>query len=273
MSRVPVMLTIAGSDPSGGAGIQADLKTATTLGVYGASVLTALTAQNTTGVTAIHPVPADFVTAQLDAVLGDLDVRAVKIGMLGSPEVVGAVAAALRRYEVEHVVLDPVMVATSGDRLVPEETVAAIRDELLALSTLVTPNLPEAGALLEVEPPADPAAMAACAERLRGLGASAALVKGGHLDGTRSLDVLVDGDGAAEFDSDRVATTNTHGTGCTLSSAIASLLLRPMLLRDAVREAKAYLTGSLVSGARMELGTGNGPVDHLWRTRDEGTQR
>lgn len=267
MSRVPVMLTIAGSDPSGGAGIQADLKTATALGVYGASVLTALTAQNTTGVSGIHAVPADFVTAQLDAVMSDLDVRAVKIGMLGTPEIVRAVAAGLRRYEVEHVVLDPVMVATSGDRLVSDATVAAIRDELLALSTVVTPNLPEAGALLDLQAPDNVETMATYAERLRGLGALAALVKGGHLTDVQSIDVLVDADGPTEFASARIATTNTHGTGCTLSSAIASLLLRPMPLRDAVREAKAYLTGALVSGAEMRFGAGNGPVDHLWRVR------
>lgn len=265
MSRVPVMLSVAGSDPSGGAGIQADLKTATALGVYGAAVLTSLTAQNTTGVSGIFGVPASFVADQYDAVVTDLDVRALKIGMLGTAEVVGALADAIRAHPVPQVVLDPVMVAGSGDRLVPDGTVAAIRERLLPLATLVTPNLPEAGALLGRPEPRDHAEMTQAAHELRDLGAAAVLVKGGHLSGEASDDVLVDATGTTTLTSARVATGNTHGTGCTLSSAIASLLVGGLALRDAVEQAKTYLTQALRSGADLQFGSGSGPVDHLWK--------
>ncbi|MGH3322371.1 MAG: bifunctional hydroxymethylpyrimidine kinase/phosphomethylpyrimidine kinase [Streptosporangiaceae bacterium] len=264
---VPVMLSVAGSDPSGGAGIQADLKTATALGVYGAAVITSLTAQNTTGVSGIFGVPAEFVARQYESVVTDLDVHALKIGMLGSADVVVALAEAMRRYPVRHVVLDPVMVATSGDRLVPEDTVDAIRTHLLPLASVVTPNLLEAGTLLGWPAPRERGEMAAAAAALRELGAGAALVKGGHLTDTTSDDVLVDAEGAAEFASARVATGNTHGTGCTLSSAIASMLVRRLPLRQAVEEAKNYVTGALRGGADLHVGAGSGPVDHLWRER------
>lgn len=264
MAKRPVMLSVAGSDPSGGAGIQADLKTATALGVYGAAVLTSLTAQNTHGVTGIFPIPPEFVVEQYESVVSDLDVAAVKIGMLGTADVVAALAQALVRHPVAHIVLDPVMIATSGDRLVSDETVDAIRERLLPLATLVTPNLPEAAALTGDSVPSDLDAMAAAGVRLRSLGAGAALVKGGHSQGLQATDVLVDADGTMPYAADRVETTNTHGTGCTLSSGIASMLTASMPLRDAVGESKRFLTGALSSGAAWTVGGGNGPVNHLW---------
>lgn len=264
MSPVPVVLSVAGSDPSGGAGIQADLKTATALGVYGAAVITSLTAQNTTGVSGIYGVPAEFVVAQYESVVTDLDVQALKIGMLGTADVVVALADALRRDPVHHVVLDPVMVATSGDRLVPEDTVAAIREHLLPLTTVLTPNLPESATLLGRSSPSGHDEMVDAGAELRALGADAVLVKGGHLTGSTSDDVLVDADGPALFTSTRVRTDNTHGTGCTLSTAIASTLLQGLPLRDAVQRAKTYVTGALRAGADRQLGAGGGPVDHLW---------
>lgn len=262
MNTAPIVLSIAGSDPSGGAGIQADLKTFSALGTYGAAVITALTAQNTKGVTGVLPIPADFVTDQVDAVLDDLHVRAVKIGMLGSPEIVDAVAGALRRHEVSNVVLDPVMVAASGDRLVPPETVAAIRDRLLPLATVVTPNLPEAATLLEEASLAEED-MERAGLRLRDIGAGAVLVKGGHLPGPDSPDVLVDEQGTVRLTVRRIATENTHGTGCTLSSAIAAGLAVGEPLRTAVRRAKDYLTGAIAAADRLAVGHGHGPVHHF----------
>lgn len=273
----PIMLSVAGSDPSGGAGIQADLKTATALGVYGAAVLTSLTVQNTQGVTGIHPVSADFVADQLLAVLDDLDVAAIKIGMLATPEVAAAVAAVLRSHPVRAIVLDPVMVATTGDRLVTPDVTAVIKGELLPLATLITPNLPEAGTLLGVDPPRTLDEMRAAASALHDLGC-AALVKGGHLAETepgkgpeagrpRSVDLLADDAGTISYAADRVDTANTHGTGCTLSSAIAAELARGSELRSAIGTAKDYLTGALRSGSTLRIGSGSGPVDHLWRNR------
>ena len=260
--RTPVMLSIAGSDPSGGAGIQADLKTATALGVYSGAVVTALTAQNTLGVQAIHQVPAEFVAEQLRSVLGDLDVVAVKIGMLGTAEVARTVAQALREHGVPHVVLDPVMVATSGDRLVPEDAVATIREVLLPLSTVVTPNVPEAALLagLRVGTVDD---LETAGRRLVESGADAALVKGGHLDGDDSVDVLVTADDVRRLSAPRLRTPHTHGTGCTLSAAVASFLVRGEPVDRAVARAKDYLVAALASGSRRHVGAGRGPVDHL----------
>lgn len=268
--RVPVMLTIAGSDSSGGAGIQADLKTAAAFGVYGASVVTALTAQNTVGVHGILPVPPEFVVAQYDAVVTDLDVRAVKIGMLGDARLVDAVARMLLRHPVPHVVLDPVMVATSGDRLVPDDAVEAIRTRLLPLATVVTPNLPEAQTLTGRRV-TDADGMTRAAQRLLALGAEAALVKGGHGDTDRADDLLVTATGSRWFRAPRVATVNTHGTGCTLSSAIAAGLAAGASLQDAVGAAKDFLTRALVSGAQQTVGAGHGPVDHLVDRRTAGS--
>lgn len=269
--RTPTVLSVAGSDPSGGAGIQADLKTFSALGVYGAAALTALTAQNTLGVTGVHPVPAEFVAAQLEAVLADLDVRAVKTGMLWSAEVVAVVADALERHAVPAVVVDPVMVATSGDRLVDDGTVEAIRTRLLPLATVVTPNLPEVAALVGGPEPGDEEAMAAAGERVLALGARAVLVKGGHLDGPEAVDLLLDRNGSVRVAGARVDTRNTHGTGCTLSSAIAARLAVGDDLRTAVRAAKDYLTEALLAADELEVGGGNGPVHHLVRSvRPEG---
>jgi hydroxymethylpyrimidine/phosphomethylpyrimidine kinase len=257
------VLSVAGSDPSGGAGIQADLKTFSALGAYGAAAITALTAQNTCGVTGVFPVPAKFVSEQLEALFTDLDVRAVKTGMLGEPDVVEAVAAAITRYRVPNLVVDPVMVATSGDRLVSDETVAAIRDRLAPLATIITPNLPEAAALLGWDA-VTPDTATKAAEELRSLGANAALVKGGHGGGDEAVDVLADRDGTHDYRAPRVRTRNTHGTGCTLSSAIAARLAQGASLREAVDVAKRYLTGALRGADSLRVGHGAGPVHHFY---------
>jgi len=262
------VLTIAGSDSGGGAGIQADLKTFSALGVYGASVITALTAQNTRAVTAIHDVPPAFVVAQLDAVFDDIEIAAVKIGMLSSPAVIEAVAAGLRRHDARQIVLDPVMVAKSGDRLLRADAVSALRERLLPLATVVTPNLPEAGVLLDAEAVRDAAGMPGAAARLRALGPRAVLLKGGHLEAADSIDVLDDGEEPLTLSAPRIASQNTHGTGCTLSSAIAALLARGLPLRDAVQGAKAYVTAAIRAADRLSVGHGHGPVHHfhaLWR--------
>ncbi len=257
------MLTIAGSDPSGGAGIQADLKTATALGVYGASVITALTAQNTLGVTGIHLVPPEFVAAQYVSVVSDLDVRAVKIGMLGTAAIVETIAAMLVERPVPAVVLDPVMIATSGDRLLAPDAEDAIRRLLVPLATVVTPNVPEATALTGVEIDSVDALVEA-GKVLVDMGAGAAVVKGGHLGGATSVDVLVTaGGGVDRFEAPRIATENTHGTGCTLSAAIASQLVRGLDLAEAVEAAKDYVRRALESAVDRRVGAGRGPVDHL----------
>jgi len=219
---VPVALTIAGSDSSGGAGIQADLKTFAAFGVYGASVITALTAQNTRGVSGIHEVPPDFVTAQLDAVFDDLDIAAVKIGMVAQLATIEAIATALSRKSPKYVVLDPVMVATSGDRLLSADAVSALRERLIPQASLITPNLPEAAALLEEGVASDETAIASQGKRLLAMGARAVLIKGGHGHGRESIDYLFRADDIIALPALRVATKNTHGTGCSLSSAIAA---------------------------------------------------
>jgi hydroxymethylpyrimidine/phosphomethylpyrimidine kinase len=229
-----IAVTIAGSDSGGGAGIQADLKTFSALGVYGASVITALTAQNTRGVQGIHDVPPDFIGQQIDSVFSDLDVRAVKIGMLSQSAVIEAVAAGLARHGATQVVLDPVMVATSGDLLLAPDAVESLRRVLVPRAVVVTPNLPEAAALLGEPIVEDEAGMRAQAERILALGPRAVLVKGGHATGPESVDVLVDETGLHRLASPRVATRNTHGTGCTLSSAIAAGLAQGQSLREAV---------------------------------------
>jgi hydroxymethylpyrimidine/phosphomethylpyrimidine kinase len=270
-----IALTIAGSDSGGGAGIQADLKTFAALGVYGASAITALTAQNTTGVTGVHEAPATFVTAQLDAVFSDLDVAAVKIGMLGSARVIEAVAAGLEKWRPRWVVLDPVMVAKGGDELLRDDAVAALKERLVPLSHLITPNLPEAGVLLDEPPASDREAMAAQAERLLRLGPGAVLLKGGHLAGDTSPDLLHDGRDATWLEAARHATRNTHGTGCTLSSAIAGYLALGRPMADAVVAAKRYLTAAIAGADDLAIGHGHGPVHHfhrLWPLLDGETR-
>jgi hydroxymethylpyrimidine/phosphomethylpyrimidine kinase len=267
------ILTIAGSDSGGGAGIQADLKTFSALGTYGCSVITALTAQNTRAVTAIHEVPATFVTAQINAVFEDIKVAAVKIGMLATPEVIMAVAEGLERHLARPVVLDPVMVAKSGDHLLHPEAVRALRERLLPQAGVITPNLLEAGVLLDMEPPVDEAGMVEAAARLRTLGPQAVLLKGGHREGAESIDVFDDGGEPLTLATARIDTPNTHGTGCTLSSALAALLGQGMATRDAVQAAKAYITGAIRAGDRLCVGGGHGPVHHFhrwWPREDQG---
>lgn len=258
-----IAVTIAGSDSGGGAGIQADLKTFSALGVYGASVITALTAQNTRGVTAIHEAPAEFVRAEIDAVFSDLAVDAVKIGMLASPELIRTVAAGLRDYQQTRVVLDPVMVATSGDSLLKGEAVATLREALFPLASLITPNLPEAGKLLGRTVGETSDDMLDAARELKSLGPKAVLVKGGHGTGAESTDLYLDEQGARWLTAPRHATRNTHGTGCTLSSAIAAGLAKGLDLVTAVAEGKAYVTAAIVAADQLEIGHGHGPVHHF----------
>jgi hydroxymethylpyrimidine/phosphomethylpyrimidine kinase len=267
------VLTIAGSDSGGGAGIQADLKTFSALGTYGCSVITALTAQNTCAVTAIHEVPAAFVTAQIDAVFDDIAIRAVKIGMLSSPETIVAVALGLERYGPVPVVLDPVMVAKSGDHLLRPEAVSALKERLLPMAGVITPNLFEAGVLLDMDPPVDEAGMALAAARLRALGPKAVLLKGGHREGPESIDIFDDGGEPLTLVAPRIDTANTHGTGCTLSSALAALLARGMAPRDAVHAAKTYITRAIQAADQLHVGHGHGPVHHFhqwWPAADPG---
>lgn len=262
-----IALTIAGSDSGGGAGIQADLKTFSALGVYGASVITALTAQNTTGVTAIHDVPPDFVRAQIDAVFSDIAVNAVKIGMLSRPEVIRAVAEGLDRWQPREIVLDPVMVAASGANLLAPEAVATLREVLFPRAGLVTPNLPEAGRLLGEAAAADETAMEDQARRLLALGPRAVLIKGGHGHGAESADLLVTRESHRWFRAPRHATMNTHGTGCTLSSAIAAGLAKGLPLDAAIAEAKDYVTRAIRAADHLKIGHGHGPLHHfhaLW---------
>jgi len=258
-----IAVTIAGSDSAGGAGIQADLKTFSALGVYGASVITALTAQNTLGVQGIHDVPGSFVSEQMNSVFSDLEVGAVKIGMLSQAPIIEAVAAGLDRHRAKNVVLDPVMIATSGDALLVPEAVASLKSFLLPRALVVTPNLPEAAAILGEAVADDEAGMRAQGERILALGPSAVLIKGGHAAGPESTDLLVDARGVTRFASPRVATQNTHGTGCTLSSAIAAGLAKGLPLTDAVAAAKAYVSAAIAASEGMRIGRGHGPVHHF----------
>jgi hydroxymethylpyrimidine/phosphomethylpyrimidine kinase len=259
----PIALTIAGSDSSGGAGIQADLKTFAAFGVYGASVITALTAQNTRGVSGIHQVPAEFVVAQIDAVFADLDVKAVKIGMVAQLPVIDAIAAGLQRWSPKHVVFDPVMVATSGDRLLAPDAVDALRRKLIPHADLITPNLPEAGALLDERIAASEAAIESQGRRLLAMGCRAVLIKGGHGHGAQSIDYLVREDRIVVLPAPRIATRNTHGTGCSLSSAIAAGLAKGDELETAVREAKCWISAAIAAADRLNVGQGHGPIHHF----------
>jgi hydroxymethylpyrimidine/phosphomethylpyrimidine kinase len=259
---VPIAVTIAGADSGGGAGIAADLKTFAALGVYGACVITALTAQNTKGVQAIHGVPADFVAAQIDTVFSDLDVGAVKIGMLGSAAVIVAVAAGLVRHGARNVVLDPVMAATSGEPLLHADAIDALR-KLIGSARVLTPNLPEAAALLDAPVARNEDEMRAQGEKLLALGAGAVLIKGGHAGGPDSVDLLVEPAGFTRFGARRIDTENTHGTGCTLSSAIAAHLAKGCMLGEAVGEAKTYVSAAIAAADRLKIGSGRGPLHHF----------
>ena len=274
MTRIANILSIAGSDPSGGAGIQADIKVFSALVCYGMAAITALTAQNTMGVRDVCLTPPKNLAAQIAAIFADIKVDAVKIGMLGSAANVETVAIQLRQAAATHqagaanIVLDPVLIATSGDSLGGDELAAPMRQKLFPLARLVTPNLFESAVLAGTPVPQSLADMRAVAKKLHELGAAAVLVKGGHLSGSESIDLLFDGVNFETFASPRVATRNTHGTGCALSSAIAALLGQGFALKQAVAAAKAFLNGALAAADRLEVGQGHGPPHHfydLWR--------
>jgi hydroxymethylpyrimidine/phosphomethylpyrimidine kinase len=261
---VPVALTIAGSDSSGGAGLEADLKTFAALGVYGACAITAITAQNSKGVLAVHDAPAEVVAAQLDAVFADLDVAAVKIGMLANAAIVETVAAALVRHNARNVVLDPVMAASTGAALLHGDAMTALRG-LIRHVRVLTPNLPEAAALLGAPPARDEAEMRAQAEKLLALGAGAVLIKGGHAGGAESVDLLVEGQACLRLAAPRIATKNTHGTGCTFAAAIAAGLAKGLPLDEAARQAKTYVSAAIAAADRLGISTSNGPLHHFYK--------
>jgi hydroxymethylpyrimidine/phosphomethylpyrimidine kinase len=261
---IPIAVTIAGSDSSGGAGIQADLKTFSALGIYGASIITALTAQNTVGVNAIHDVPPDFIAAQIDAVFSDLKVDAVKIGMLSQTAVIETVAERLDHWRASNIVLDPVMVATSGDRLLTLDAIDVLKRVLIPRALVITPNLLEAAALLDLPPARSETEMRAQGERLLALGARAVLIKGGHGEGAESVDLLIEATSCTRLSAQRIATRNTHGTGCTLSSAVAAGLAKGLDLRSAVGEAKSFVSRAIAASERLLVGAGHGPVHHFY---------
>ena len=273
-TQIPNALSIAGVDPSGGAGILADLKAFSALGAYGCGVVAALTAQNTQAVTGVHTPPVEFLQQQIDTLFADVRIDAVKIGMLGTAEIVRTVAERLAHFQATRVVCDPVMVAKSGDHLLAKSAVAMLREALLPVSFMITPNLPEAGVLLDSRGPETVREMYKMAERLRELLPTGSerwvLLKGGHLPGSELVDLLFDGDRMVELPARRIDTKNTHGTGCTLSSAIAALLpqrsgLNPV--EAAVRDARDYLLRAIAASAMLQVGSGHGPVHHfhaLW---------
>ena len=260
-----IAVSIAGSDSGCGAGIQADLKTFAAHGVYGATVITALTAQNTQAVTAIRDVPADFIAAQIDAVFSDLDVGAVKIGMLLRAASIGAVARGLVRHKANNIVLDPVMIATSGERLLAADAVGTLRRMLIPRALLVTPNLPEAAALTGASLARNEQEMEAQAREILSLGARHVLIKGGHGNGDESVDLLIGQGEVVRLSAQRIATTNTHGTGCTLSSAIAAGLAKGHDLISATQDAKAYVTAAIANADQLKVGHGRGPLHHFYR--------
>lgn len=270
-SRIPNTVSIAGVDPSGGAGVLADVKAMSALGAYACGVICALTAQNTQGVTGIHPVPVEFVRQQIDTLFADVRIDAAKIGMLGTAAVTKAVAEAMQKWSPPQLVLDPVMVAKSGDELLTKDAVASLREALLPLATVLTPNMPEAGVLLGQRAPETLKEMLRAAEKLRRLMSDAGnrwvMLKGGHLPASDAIDLLHDGDKMIELPAKRIDTKNTHGTGCTLSSAIAALLPQYADVPEAVRRAKHYLTEAIRHSGALDVGKGHGPVHHfhgLW---------
>lgn len=252
------ILTIAGSDSGGGAGIQADLKTITVLGAYGMSAITALTAQNTVGVQGVYPVPVDFIEQQMDSVLSDYGADGAKTGMLATPEIVVAVAEKLKAYRVEGLVVDPVMVAKGGDVLLTREARLSVREVLLPMAHVVTPNLPEAADLCG-HPVEDLESMKAAAEEIHRLGTPYVLIKGGHLKGD-AVDLLFDGNGFQTFSSPRLSNRNTHGTGCTFSAALATLLAQGCTVPEAVEKAKQFITRAIAQS--LDFGAGHGPTNH-----------
>jgi hydroxymethylpyrimidine/phosphomethylpyrimidine kinase len=266
-NRIRNVLSIAGSDPSGGAGIQADLKAISARGCYAMAALTALTAQNTQGVSAVRPLDAEFVEEQIRMVFADIRVDAVKIGMIANAGIAEGIARALEAHRQIPVVLDPVMIAKGGSALLDPAAVAVLKQRLLPLATLLTPNLPEAAALLNEAEAGDRKAMAAQADRLINLGPAAVLMKGGHLPGQHSPDCLLGAEGITWFEATRIASNSTHGTGCSLSSAIAAELAKGHSLAQAVATAKAWLQQAIATAEKLEVGSGHGPVHHfhgLW---------
>ena len=261
---IPRVLTIAGSDSGGGAGIEADLKTFTALEVYGMAAITSVTAQNTMGVTGVHDLPPAFVAQQIDAVARDIGVDAVKTGMLSNAGIIEAVADSIAAHGIERLVVDPVMAAKSGDALLHESARDALIRRILPIAFMVTPNIPETEILagmkvIRVED------IREAARRLHGLGARHVLIKGGHLEGDAATDYLFDGTSFEEFTTARITTKNTHGTGCTYSAAIAAYLAKGLAVQEAVRQAKAYLTEAIRHG--FALGQGHGPLNHYWNIR------
>jgi hydroxymethylpyrimidine/phosphomethylpyrimidine kinase len=262
------VLTIAGSDSGGGAGIQADLKTFAALGVYGMSVITAVTAQNTQGVYQVAELEPGMVKAQIDAVFSDIRVDAVKIGMVSNADIIGQIAVSLREWRATNIVIDPVMVSKSRHRLLSPEAIEALKDELFPLAAIVTPNLPEAAELVGHEVVGEPG-MEDAARKIHALGSGSVLVKGGHLEG-EAVDLLFDGTRVIRFSNPRLNNNNTHGTGCTLSSAIAAHIAQGCELEQAVAKAKEYLTGAIENG--FSVGQGVGPVHHFYRLYARGEQ-
>lgn len=261
-SGIPIALTIAGSDSGGGAGIQADLKTFSALGVFGTNAITAVTAQNTMAVTEIHSIPLTTVSAQIKAVLDDFEVGAIKIGMLASAEIIATVADAIRNFPGP-VVLDPVMVAKSGDLLVQQTVIDTLRDELIPMASVITPNLPEAATLLGLEPARTPEDAARQGEALIMQGANAVLMKGGHAEGAECIDQLITKEASITLTAPRINTRSTHGTGCTFSAAIAAHLARGDALQDAVSKAHEYLHAAIAKADQLVVGHGHGPVHHF----------
>jgi hydroxymethylpyrimidine/phosphomethylpyrimidine kinase len=260
----PIALTIAGSDSGGGAGIQADLKTFSALGVFGCSAIASLTAQNTLGVQGVFPIPPHFVQAQIHSVLTDIAVGAIKTGMLATADIIYCVAESLRAYPQIPFVLDPVMVATSGDRLLAEDAIQTLIKELIPLAAIITPNLHEAAALLNTSVAINLQQMQTQGEQLLALGAKVVLMKGGHTDGDKATDLLVTPQGTEVFSAPRLPTKNTHGTGCTLASAIAAGLAKQLPLVEAIKQAKDYLHNALAHSEKLHIGNGAGPVHHFY---------
>lgn len=261
----PIALTIAGSDSGGGAGIQADLKTFSALGVFGCSAITSLTAQNTLGVQAVLPIPPEFVQQQIQSVMNDIDVGAIKTGMLTNADIISALVESLTQFPAIPLVVDPVMVATSGDRLLAEDAIEILLTELMTMATIVTPNLHEAAALLNCSIARTQKDMQQQGEALLNLGLKAVLMKGGHTEDNQATDLLITHSGTEIFSAPRLQTKNTHGTGCTLASAIAAGLAKKLSLQDAVKQAKDYLQGALAASNQLKIGKGSGPVHHFFK--------
>jgi len=265
ISSMPIVLTIAGSDSGGGAGIQADIKAISATGCYACSVITAITAQNTLGVSAIFPVPLEYVEKQLDAVFSDLNIVAVKVGMLAESDIIKLVAAKIKQYQPAFLVVDPVMIATSGDLLLQTSAINTLKSELLPLADIITPNLPESAALIGSEVPNNAADMLKMVAGLRQLGATAILLKGGHLEQDESSnDLLIFDEQIHHLTAKRIHTRNTHGTGCTLSSAIASYLAQGHDLLRAVQLGKQYICQAIAHADELVIGKGRGPVNHFF---------